>query len=220
MGLMTLEQMTSEVSLNLAGVQTDPTRLTQWVNWGYINLGSYQIFPELQTTAPFYVFTGVTTYPLPDSLLGIVTIELYDQDDSSLNSVKLQIMRRPFPTRSQAAQPTHFKQHESNILVWPEPDVDYEGYIEFVKVVTALSATTDKSIFSAPWDVAIVMLATHHALLSLAKPDEADRWLGRFLGYVASRRKAIDVQADMPRGGINVAWDRSDIQGIPSDLEE
>ena len=39
--------------------------------------------------------------------------------------------------------------------------------------------------------------------------------MGRFLGYVGSRMKEEDVGADIPKGGLNVAWDQDDIIGTP-----
>lgn len=220
MGYLTLEEMTSEVSMNLGGVTVDPTRLKRWVNFGYINLGTYVKFEELEKTHPFNVFQGVTSYPRPADFLGVIKIEIRDATtDPDTKYITLQKMKREFHELSDQAQPSHYKLRGTKIIVWPEPDQTYEGYLSYYSTPTRLSASTDLSVFVASWDAAIVMLATHHGLLSLGRQDEADRWLGRFLGYAGSRIDEIDVSADMPQGGINVAWEREDISDLPPDLE-
>ena len=93
-----------------------------------------------------------------------------------------------------------------------------EGYLN--AIVAASLTLDDGEIFDATWDAGIVMLGTHHALLSLNRLEEASGWLGRFLGYASSRLTANDIAADMPKGGVNVAWDRSEISSTPDDLEE
>ena len=225
MGYMTLAEISDEVSLNIGGKAPAPERLTRWINWGYINLATYSRmrFPEIETSEPFNVFDGVNTYPVPTDppFLGLIKIELRDTStDPDTSHKTLQKMKREFFELADEAQPTHYKRRGTDFIVWPTPDQLYEGYIVYMFTPTALSNATDVTIFDASWDVAIVMLGTHHALLSLGRSEEADKWLGRFLGYASSRLKAIDIEADMPKGGLNVAWEREDIQDVPADLQD
>ena len=225
MGYMTLEEMREEVSLNLGGKAPAPVRLTRWINWGYINLATYSRmrFPELETSEPFNVFDGVNTYPVPTSppFLGLIKIELRDTStDPDTSHTTLQYMKREFHELADEAQPTHYKRRGTNFVIWPTPDQLYEGYIVYMFTPTVLSDPTDVTIFDASWDVGIVMLGTHHALLSLGQGEEANAWLGRFLGYASSRLKANDIEADAPKGGVNVAWTRDEIQDVPEDLQD
>lgn len=221
MGYLTLENFMEDISMNLGGKTPGPTRLKRWFNYAYLNLASYQRFDELETTGSLTIVQGTTSYAKPTDFLGLIKIEIKDATtDPATRYVTLQKMKREFHELTDQAQPTHYKLRETNIIVWPEPDQTYTGYISYVFTPVRLAAASDVTIFAASWDVALVMLGTHHALLSLNRQEEADRWLGRFLGYVASRVKEIDVSADMPKGGLNVAWTREDISDLPPDLQD
>ena len=125
-------------------------------------------------------------------------------------------MRRQFSELNVTAiQPSHYLRRNTEFVVWPEPDKDYTGYMDFVKNPIKLSSPDQKTTFTPNWDVALIMLATHHAHLSLGNQEQAAAWLGRFLGYVSSRIKEEDVSADVPRGGLNVAHSFDDIVGTP-----
>lgn len=206
MGFMTFEQFKSEVSLNLGGKTIIPERLSLWVNWALLNLGTYVEFDELRETVALTTVVGTTTYALPADLVGILTVELANR--------KLKQARRVPNTgeeETREGQPMFWVRREDNIVLWPTPDEVEEGLIEYTKEPAILTAASDLSPFRDFWDVSIVMLATHHALLSLGDQDQADRWLGRFLGYVGSRKAHQNIQRDSPRGGVNVAWEEDDI---------
>ena len=224
MGLWTLDDLRTEVSLTITkvtGKVPDPARLDTWINFGYLNLASYVEFDELIVQEPFNVHEGVTVYPVPSDLLGVRIIETHDQTTDPYSSyIKLQKMKRPFSPSSVQAQPTHYKRGEDEFQVWREPDQSYYGYIEYVKVPTKLVAATDVTVVPAIWDVGLMMLGVHHGLLGLGSMEHANDWLGKFLGYKASRITEMDVSADVPQGGLNVAWDRDDISSNPEDLEE
>jgi len=214
MGLYTLEELTSELSLNLGGRSPGPDRLNLWVNLAIQNLASHIYFEELKTKKPFNVFEGITKYPAPTDLLGIRYIEL--------NGVKLKKMERQWSEEDvTATAPTYFERRGTDIIIWPEPDDYYEGYIEYIKTPAKLTTSTDKSPFPSFWDLGIIMLATHQGHLALGEQDEADRWLIRFSGYKNSRVADKEVSRDVPRGGVNVAWEWADIGSEnPPHLEE
>lgn len=217
-GYMTLDEMTNEVSLNLGGKAPARDRLKLWVNFGLLNLVSYIKFDEMRKVADFPIVDGTTSYAMPTDLLGIVTIEVGSIADGTRK--KLTKMRRRYTEPSTPGQPSAYLRRETNIIVWPEPDADYDGEIEYVKVPARLTAGASTSPVNASWDVGIVMLATHHGFLSLDEQDKADRWLGRFLGYASSRLKEEDISADIPKGGLNVAWDWEDVIDTPPHLLE
>jgi len=213
MGYLTLEELTSELSMNLGGKAPAPERLKLWVNFGLQNLASYILFDELRVSTDLTILDGIVSYDAPTDLLGIVTIEI---DGKKMTKSR----RLPSYEDVDPRQPTLYIRRENNLIFWPEPDVDYDGLIEYVKVPARLVAVGDKSPLSANWDNGIIMLATHHGFLSLGDQDVADRWLGRFLGYASSRKKEEDISADVPHGGINVAWDWDDVTETPPHLLE
>ena len=219
MGLMTFAEMKNEVSLNLGGI-SDSTRLGLWVNWGYLNLGSYKTFEELTVVATMDMVDEKVNYTDPTDLLGILTIRIWDETTTPYSRyVTLQKSKRKFVPQSEDAQPTHYKREDGEVIVWPQPDQAYGGEIEYVKVPAVLTGV-GTSIFNNTWDQAIVLLATHNGLVALDKQEQADRWLGRALGYISSRLTFKDVEADAPKGGVNIAWERSDISADPDDLLE
>lgn len=219
MGYLTLEDMTEEISLNLGGVTPAPNRLKRWFNFGYINLATFVKFPDLEARVPFFVFQGVTSYPRPANFLGVIKIETWDATTSPNTKHKtLMKMKREFHEAGTQSQPTHYKLRGDKVIVFPEPDQTYEGYLSYYFILPRLTLAADVTILDASWDVALVMLGTHHALLSLDKQEEASSWLGRFLGYASSRIKELDISADVPQGGLNVAWERDEIPDTPPDI--
>ena len=212
MGVMTFEQFRSELSLNLAGKNPAPERLGRWVNWAILNLGTYVEFDEMRETAALTTVVGTRSYNVASDLVGILTVELGNR--------KLKNARRVPSTGEDAVRegkPSHWTRREDTIILWPTPDEVETGIIEYTKEPAVLSSATSVSPFRAHWDVAIVMLSTHHGLLSLGEQDAADRWLGRFLGYVGSRKTQLNIQRDNVRGGVNIAWEADDID---KDMED
>ncbi len=214
MGFMTLEEMSSEVSLNMGGVTVAPARLTLWMNFALYNLASFVMLDDLREKVDILITEGETNLDMPAGIdiLGIVAIDI--------NGRKMLKMKRQFSEVSNGvandpAEPTHYLRRNQVITIWPEPDADYVGYIDYIKTPDRFTTATQKSTFSPNWDVALVMLGTHHAHLSLGHTEEASSWLGRFLGYAGSRIKEEDIDADMPKGGLNVAHSVEDIQGTP-----
>lgn len=206
MGFMTFEQMKSEVSMNLAGRTAVPERLSLWVNWALLNMGTFVEFDEMRETVTLTTVVGTTEYALPSDLVGILTVELGNR--------KLKWIRRVPNTGEDDVRedtPTHWTRRENNIILWPTPTEAETGIIEYTKEPAVLEDPTDVSPFKSFWDVGLVMLATHHAFLSIGEQDLADRWLGRFLGYAGSRKAQLNVQRDTPRGGVNIAWTEDDI---------
>jgi len=223
MGYMRLDEFEEELSLNLGGNAPAPRRLRRWINFGYINLCTYILFDELKVIVDFPIEEGVDTYEKPSDLLGVVTVEV--------NARKLTKMRRKYSTTDVTGAPQSYMRRENDFVIWPVPDQDYDdGTLEYVKTPALLvpmvdpddpdEPQTDLSVLDASWDAAIVMLGTHHGLLSTGKPDEADKWLGRFLGYASSRLKEVDISADVPKMGVNVAWTRDDLVLDPDDILE
>ena len=216
---MTFVQMKNEVSLNIGGKVTDSTRLGLWVNWGYINLATYKDFEELDVVDDLDMVDEQTDYTEPTDLLGIITIEIWDETTTPYSRYrKLQRSKRKFIPQAEDSQPTHYKHDDGEIIVWPQPDQAYGGEIEYKKVPAVLATAAALSIFNASWDQAIVLLATHNGLVALGRQEEADRWLGRALGYISSRKTNLDVGADQPKGGLNIAWTRDEISEDPADV--
>ena len=211
-GFMTLDDFTAELSLNLGGKTPAPDRLIRWMNFALLNLSSFVILDDLRETAALTLTIGVKTVTMPSvDVLGIIDVEI--------NEIKVAKMRRQFSYSGVTdARPTHYLRRKNQLVFWPEPDVAYTGILDYIETPTLFTTGTQKTIFLPIWDVALVMLATHHGQLSLGNQDEADRWLGRFLGYVGSRKKEEDVGADTPKGGINVAHSFDDIVGTPDHL--
>lgn len=222
MGFMTLTQMQDELALNLSGEVSDKDRLTLWLNFGLMNLASHLMFDELETAAVFNTTDGVTDYAAPTDLLGIITIKVNrdaPSDATGAQPLRLRKMRREYLTASADAIPTHYKRRGSQIVVWPTPDANRTGEIVYVRTPAVFAAAGGTSPFSSTWDVGIIMLATYQGLVSLGRQDEADRWLGRFLGYANSRITEADIGADAPRDGLNVAWTHDDLHENPPHLE-
>jgi len=224
MGYMTFEEMTQEVVLNLGGKVTDPVRLLAWVNWAVQNIASHVTLDELITTAAFTISEDATSFTAPTDMLGVIHLTCWDATLSLTTGERvyqtLKKMKREFYPRVEQKQPTHYKRRGLNIITWPEADTEYTGEIEYVKVPAQATALTGTSEFAAFWDVGLVMLATHYGWTALRQHDEADRWLGRFLGYKSSRILEQDVSADMPQGGINVAWTPEDVTDTPPHFED
>lgn len=220
MGFMTLEEMTQEVSLNMQGLTSDATRLTRWVNFGMINLATFKnvakSLVELRVVEDFPLTAGTTEYAKPEDLLAVKTITIPDLDVRLTKSD-----RDPINFESEEeGEPKAWTRRGSNINIFPIPDEDYDAVIEYVRIPERLSERADVTEFDAGWDLAIIYLATHHGYLGMNKQDEADRWLGRALGYISSRISPDDIEADTPRGGVNVAWEWDDIRSNPPQYEE
>lgn len=214
MGILTFEQFRSEVSMNTGGRNVAPERLGFFVNWAILNLGTYVEFDELRETIAITTVVDLASYALPTDLLGILTVELANR--------KLKWSRRVPSTGEEevrTGKPRFWTRREDTIVLWPTPDEEEEGLIEYTKEPATLSSPSEVSPFRATWDVGIVMLATHHAFLSFGEQDLADRWLGRFLGYAGSRKTQLNVQRDTPRGGVNIAWEEDDIHKDMEDYE-
>ena len=206
MGLLTLEEMCEEVNLNVSAKSSGHERLARWIHFGYINVCSYIKPPldELRTQVAFPITEGDSSYPAPTDLLGVINVRVGDS--------KLYKLKRPYTTDDFPGAPHSYLLRGPDIIIWPEPDDDYaDGVLEYLRVPPRLTLPTSVTIIGAMWDVGIIMLATHHGLLSTGRSEEADKWLGRFLGYAGSRIKESDVSADAPRFGINVAWTPEDI---------
>jgi hypothetical protein len=217
---MTVEEMTQEVSANIGGTVTDPTRLLRWVNWGVQNLSSYVLLDELLKTDAIAIAadaTKITT--IPSDLLGIVSIHCWDNTATDIVYKRLRKMKREFFPKTQNGQPTHYKRRGAEIITWPEADVAYTGTIEYVKIPAEV-ILTDTTELAPYWDVGIVMLATHYGFASVRRHEEASIWLKYFLGYSVSRKTDIDVSADMPQGGTEIAWDWDDISDDPPSVED
>jgi hypothetical protein len=214
MGFMTREEMAVEVSMNLGGKTPAPDRLVLWLNFALYNLASFVRLDDLRETVDIIITQGETNYDIPAGIdmLGIVAIEI---NGRKMLKMKRQFSESPGGVALSQAEPTHYLRRNTEFVIWPEPDADYTGYIDYIKTPDRLTSGTQKTTFSPNWDAALVMLATHHGHLSLGNQDEADRWLGRFLGYAGSRIKEEDIDADMPKGGLNVAWDVDDIHEAP-----
>ena len=213
MGFMTLEEMSAEVSLNMAGRTIAPGRLTLWMNFALYNLASYVVLDDLRETVDVVITEGETNYNMPAGIdmLGILDFEI--------NGRKMAKMKRQYSEENvSAAPPTHFLRRKEQYVIWPEPDDDYVGTIEYIKCPDRFTVSTQTTTFSPNWDVALIMLATHHAHLSLGNLEDATSWLGRFLGYAGSRIKEEDISADIQKGGLNVAWSREDIVSTPDDV--
>ena len=213
-GFMTLEEMSSEVSLNMGAKSVDPNRLTLWMNFALLNLASFVHLDDLRERVDILTAVGETNVDIPSGIdiLGIVAVEIY--------GIKMLKMKRQFSESSggvaiSQATPTHYLRRNTYLVVWPEPDAIYTGYIDYIKVPDRFTSSGQKSTFSPNWDVALVMLATHHGHLSLGNEEQASSWLGRFLGYAGSRVKEEDVSADVPKGGVNIAWTPEEIGEHP-----
>lgn len=221
MGYMTVEEMSQEIAANVGGSVNDPVRFLRWVNWAVQNLASYVVLDELMTTGACAVAEGATKITTtPADLLGIHTITLWDAAASTIVYKRLNKMKREFYPQTQAGRPTHYKRQGGNIVTWPEADTDYTGEIEYFQVPAKITTVTGVTGLPAMWDVAIVQLATHYGLESLRQHDEADRWLARFLGYVASRKTDKDISADVPGGGVQIVWDYDDLTEDPPMVTE
>ena len=208
-GFMTLDDFTAELSLNLGGVAPAPDRLIRWMNFALLNLSSFVVLDDLRRTTALTLAIDSKSITMPSvDVLGIINIDV--------NQVKLSKMRRQFSYDGVTkAAPTHYLRRQAEIVVWPESDKAYTGILDYIETPPLFTTGSQKTTILPIWDVALLMLGTHHALLSLGQQDDADRWLGRFLGYVGSRMKEEDVGADIPKGGLNVAWDQDDIIGTP-----
>jgi hypothetical protein len=213
MGYMTLEEMTVELSLNLGGKAPAPDRLKLWVNFGLLNLASYILFDEFRVSTSIAILDGVTSYSYPEDMLGVVTLEI---DGKRL----LKARRLPSYEDLDPSQPTFYLKRGDSLVLWPEPDTAYTLDLEYIKTPARLVAPGDKSPLPANWDNGIIMLATHHGFLSLGDNDVADRWLGRFLGYASSRKKEEDISADVPHGGLEVAWEWADVNADPARISD
>lgn len=219
MGFMTFEDMRTEVSMNLGALSPSPSRLGLWVNFGYLNLCSYVKLEELVTVANFPIVSGQSLYNAPQDILGIECIDIFDASDPKKDHRRLAEMKWT-PKATDPRQPVGFRRRGSVIEVWPVPDKGYGGSLTYYRTPTPLSSPGDVTVLSPIWDVAIVMLGTYHGFLALGRGTDSDRWLARFLGYVGSRIKHVDVAADAPKGGISVAWNWDDIARDPPQFEE
>lgn len=206
MGLMTFAEFKDEVALNLGG-EASPVRLGRWVNWGYLNLGTYVVLEELRDTAALSFAEDVDTFALPSGLVGILTVELGGR--------KLRKIRRLYSNDNEdgyeSGQPLYYLRRGTELLIQPPPDELKTGVLEYMREPTPLSANSDVTEIPSYWDVGIVSLGTHYGHLSLGHQDEADRWLGRFLGYASSRKTNRDVESDARRGGVTVALEAEDL---------
>ena len=212
MGLLTLPQFRDEIASNLGGHNLEPTRLTRFVNYAIQDLATRRTFDELLVRIPFFVFDGVTSYTIPDDLLGIHEIVVKD--------VPLRRMERQFnQVDVTPAQPSHYKRREDRIIIWREPDIDYvDGYLEYYKFPAIISTATSVSPFPGYWDQGLVFLGTHHGWLALGEAEKAVLWDNKFSRFEDGRLSEEDISADVQQEGLNVAWDFQDLVNNPPHL--
>lgn len=224
MGYMTFGQMGDEVSQNLGGETLDQHRLNLWLNWAIQDLASYVKVVEQKKSIPFEIVEGTSSYSIPEiisggdpevdaeDVLGIITV--------SIPGFKLRKMHREFERAEDeidlpAGAPKYWMRRGSSIIIWPNPDNDYTGSIEYAFIPLALADPAAKTILPASFDMAIVRMATHYGFLALGKDNQAEQWLSRAITYINSRLTDVDFSKDAPKDGLNVAWDHRDLSRNP-----
>lgn len=216
MGYMTFEDFKAEVSLNLGDVMPAPPRLALWVNFAYyqILLNEKNKFEELTKKSTFTTVIDTQTITYPTDAIGIRTIELH--------GIKLRKMDREYTSEEleEGGQPTHYMRRNSGIILWPIPDDEYDGTIEYVYIPTRMSASTDLSILPAPWDLVIVQMATYRALTALGKHSEAVAWRADMSQTVESILSERKVSQSAIREGLQVAWSFDDLVDNPPHLPD
>lgn len=213
--MLTLEEMTQEVVLNMQGKNVDPVRAKRWIHFGNVNLATHKELEELRVVEVLEIIAGQTEYPKPTDLLGIKTVEVEGK--------KLVKTGRLLgnPNDAVEGEPKVWFRRGNLIHIWPIPTEAASGYIEYIRLPVRMTERDDVTEFHAGWDLAVIYLATHHGYLAINEQDVADRWLGRALGYIGSRLTEKDIEADTPRGGgVNIAWTLEDIQENPPHYEE
>lgn len=211
MGFMTLEDFKAEISLDFSGRNPDPARLERWINFALYDLASREKFEELRVSASFPIVDGTTSYAIPTGFLGVISIK-------SKGRLLRKTKRLPIGDGTgnvRTGQPIYWHREGNNIIIWPEPDQNYDAIIEYIKEPTKLSASTDLSPFPAFYDVALVYLACFHGFMALGEKDEAFARLNTATEYLERRIDDGNIEADVAKEGLQVARSWEDLTEDP-----
>lgn len=202
MGAMTLANFQAEIQSCVGDRGSDTTRLTRWLNFGYLDVAGaidFEEFNFIDTSQSTVIGTQSVNIPAGSMVVQFVRNTTGNSLLAWLPRVEFQ--RRPItPTGT----PTHWTTQGTKILLNPTPSAIVTLAIGYKKPPTLLAVDADATSLPDVWDPAIYMMAVHHALLALGEEQRASAWFNRAAGYIQSRMTQQDLIQDAAGLGASI----------------
>jgi hypothetical protein len=185
MGVMSLANFRDDLRSALGGrIELADPRLTVWVNVGYFDVAGAVDFHQLFTHSDVNTVIGTAEYDIPAGVVSIRT--LYDKVAKNRLG-RLEIPELFRLDQTVAGVPKKYARVGNKFILNPVPaDVRAIEVVGF-KEPAPLAADADVTVLPRTWDVAILMLATSHALLILNEEQRSAFWQNKALAYIESR---------------------------------
>ncbi len=217
MGLMSLDDLRTDVQSALGDKGITNSRLDRWINFGYLDLGGSVDFEILEGDTTTATSTGVQTIAVPTDT-EIIKLIKDTTNDTLLGWIpKVEMFRRSItPT----AVPINWTRHGNLIYLHPVPNGTINMFIVHKDAPAILSSGSDITVFADIWDPAVFLLAVHQGLLALGEDQRSASWLGRAISYIQSKITEVDMHvissglgASIPNGLVGLQSRLAGLQG-------
>jgi hypothetical protein len=203
--------METNVKFRIGNRLDTDSLLTDAVKMAYDELVTAIRVPENQETASGSLSTGVSTYVLPTDMFSLETVR-----DATSDKTLKQISRRQYSQKKlvvPGGPPMEYHWWRGEIIFFPTPDVStYVVTIDYVKRLSALSASTSLSALPREWDEIIMQAAFVKMLSWLDQVEDAAREDQRLSKMIGNRMNRLnETLRDMDSGaapqlGAPTAW--------------
>lgn len=194
MGFMTQADFSTEVQSALGDKGYDDTRVTRWVNWGYLDVASAISFEVLESTDLIPTVAATATIAAPTEKLLIRFVRDQTNDRLLTWITKNEYFRLKQATQG---QPLKWAQHIGNIHLHPIPDDEFSMMVGSKSTPTLLTGSTT-TVLPDSWDQVILMLAVQYGLLHTGEEQRAAVWMSRAVAYAMSRITEEDLKLELP----------------------
>ena len=185
----TLASMRTELQKMLGGRDDiESGRLDTWINDAYLDVCTSLRIDELKASIAFDILAGEYLYLLP---YVVSTIQAMALVDSTLTSGGQPLTKTDRDTYRSACDKTDRPElffRENDILVlYPTPDKDYVGSLDFRLRPLPLTEDTDSPILGEEWHRAILLKARQNGFDDLLEFDKALPSENSFINAVRRR---------------------------------
>jgi hypothetical protein len=194
MGLLTLDEIRDQIRGALGGrVPDGDSRLTTWVNLGYMEVIGAVDFPELDLNVNINTVIGTNSYAVPAGMVQVQVVY-----DSVTKYAPRKVDKAEFfrQDASEVGSPKIWLRHGASVYIHPTPSDVRSLKILGRSEPAGLAADGSVTILPKTWDTAIFLLGTSYALLALNEDARSVSWYNRALVYMQSR--IIEGQLQMP----------------------
>lgn len=184
MGILDLSEFRDELTLVLGNQEQDATRLSRWVNFGYLELTSVVDFEILDKEYTFSTSIGTQAYAEPSDVLVIKLVRSNSQDKNLDWVGKEDLLRRP---KGSSGAPRVWARFDGNILLHPVPDAVESMAVAYKTNPTVLSLDADKTAIPGQWDQAVILLAGVVGFSFLGEQDKSVALYNRAITYIKTQ---------------------------------